>query len=379
MEKDTKCVHNSKKNKTHSTGSVTMPIFQSATFAHKGIGKSTGYDYARLKTPTSDELEQVMANIEGAETAISFSSGMAAVSTLFTSFLENGDEIICSDDLYGGIVRLLDEVISKNGIKVIYVDVEDLNNIKKNINKNTKMIFVETVTNPMMKVCDLKGIKKIIAGKNILFVCDNTFLTPYYCKPLELGADIVVHSATKYLNGHNDVLAGFLLVNKQKLAERILYIHKTIGSTLSPFDSYLLIRGLKTLALRMDKVSNNALKIANYLKTNKNVKKVLYVGLKEHKGHKLHKNQSSGDSGMITFYVKDVKVAKNLLSKVKLISFAESLGGVETLITYPITQTHAEVPEKVREKLGINECLIRLSVGIENHKDIIDDLKNALS
>jgi cystathionine gamma-synthase len=359
----TLCVHGVK-DVNNTTGAITVPIYQSATFAHLSVGESTGYDYSRLQNPTRDALEKTIAALDGGIDALAFSSGMAAISVLCELF-SPGDHIIATNDLYGGSVRLLDNIVKKNGVEVDYINTGDSKLVKSKIKPNTKALFVESPSNPMMQVSDIAELAKISKENGFLLVVDNTFLTPIFQKPLSLGADVVLYSGTKYLGGHNDTLAGFLVINRGKadLSEKLRFIYKTIGACLAPWDCFLIQRGLKTLALRMERITENARKIAAWLGTRPEVEKVLYCG----------------KSGMISFVTDSEERAVKILGNVKIIAFAESLGGVETLITYPIMQTHADVPEKVREALGINERLLRLSVGIEYADDLIADLEAALS
>jgi cystathionine gamma-synthase len=302
---------------------------------------------------------------------------MAAVSMLLELF-GNGDDIISSEDLYGGTIRLFDNIAVKHGINIDYVNTNNLTDIENAVKSSTKAIFVETPTNPMMRVTDIEKSAEISRKNNLVLIADNTFLTPYFQKPLKLGADIVVHSGTKYLCGHNDTLAGFIVCADKTVEEKLRYIHKTTGACLSPFDSYMLIRGIKTLALHMEKHQENAMIIAEWLSKNNKVKKVYYTGLGSHPDIEVSRKQSSGFGGMISFETDSEETAVQILERVKLIIFAESLGGVETLITYPITQTHADMPIEKREKNGINERFLRLSVGIEDVNDIIYDLEQAL-
>ena len=372
----TKVVHGSKYYDPH-TGAVSFPIYQSATFRHPGLYQTTGYDYSRLQNPTREELENTIANIENGKFGFAFSSGMAAISTILSLF-SPGDHIIVSDDLYGGTYRIFEEIYKKYGVEFSYVNTSKNQEIEKAVKDNSKGFFIETPSNPMMKVADLKGISELAKDKGILLIVDNTFLTPYFQRPLELGADVVVHSGSKYLGGHNDTLAGFIVVNDEELAERIKLIQKSEGAVLSPFDSWLILRGIKTLGVRLEKQQENAMKISKWLCTNKNVTKVNYVGLPDHEGFYISKTQASGFGAMISFNVKDVEIVERVLRKVKLIMFAESLGGVESLITYPVIQTHSAIPEEIRQRIGVSDTLLRLSVGIEAVEDIIADLEQAL-
>lgn len=376
LEIKTLCVHGNDK-KHDATGSVSMPIYQSATFAHPGVGQSTGYDYSRVQNPTREQLEKTVAKLENGYDALAFSSGMAAIAALMELF-SPGDHIIASDDLYGGSYRYFNSISIKNGILVDFVNTSDIRCIKAYLKPGTKAIFVETPTNPMMQVTDLEKVSDLAQENNLLLIVDNTFLTPYFQRPIELGADIVVHSGTKYLGGHNDTLAGFLVAANEALSERLRYIYKTVGSCLSPFDSWLIIRGIKTLAVRMEKQQENAQILAEWLCSHKKVIAVHYVGLLSHPDYDISLKQSNGSGAMISFEVKDDETAKALLEGVSLIQYAESLGGVETLITYPLLQTHADVPLDQRESKGINGRLLRLSVGLESVNDLIEDLDLAL-
>ncbi len=376
MKLETACIHAVRDN-SHVTGAVTVPIYQSATFAHPTFGESTGYDYSRSQNPTCEHAEKLIAALEGGAGASVHASGMAAIATLMELFAP-GNEIIATDDLYGGSIRLFNQILKKNGIDVKYVDTSDLQLLESKITGATKAIFIETPTNPMMKVSDVMGIKKLIADRDILLIVDNTFLTPYFFNPIALGADIVVHSATKYLAGHNDTLAGFLVAKSAELAEKLQYLKKTTGSILSPFDAFLVTRGIKTLAIRMEKAQQNALIVAGWLKKQPKVKEVYYIGLPDNPAFELSKRQARGFGAMISFKVDNVETAHNILNRTELILYAESLGGVETLITYPATQTHADVPEAERRLRGIDEKLLRLSVGIEAVEDIINDLERAM-
>lgn len=376
MDISTLCIHGSDDN-THRTGSVSVPIYQSATFAHPSVGESTGYDYSRLQNPTREQLEKTVAGLEKGADAIAFSTGMAAITAMMELFAP-GDHIVASDDLYGGSHRLFQHISTKNGITFDYVDTSDLSAVISRIKPETKAVFIETPTNPMMQVSDIAAISAVTQKNGLLLIVDNTFLTPYYLNPLELGADIVIHSGTKYLSGHNDTLAGFLVVKEEVLSEKLRFIYKTTGACLSPFDSWLIIRGIKTLAVRMEKQQSNALKVAAWLQKQRKVRKVHYIGLPEHPGHQISLVQGRGFGAMISFEVDSWQTAVRILERVGLILYAESLGGVETLITYPMLQTHADVPEEERNRKGINDRLLRLSVGIEDVKDIIGDLENAL-
>lgn len=374
---ETKCLHLEEEEvegdcRSNHYGAISYPIYQTATYAHLGVGNSTGYDYSRLQNPTREHLEKVVAALENGIDALAFSSGMAAI-TLMMELFEPGDHLIVDADLYGGSIRLFRNVSAKNGISFSSIDCykED---VEQYIGEHTKAIYIETPTNPMMNVTDIAALSEIAKKHNLLLIVDNTFLSPYFQNPLDLGADIVVHSGTKYLGGHNDTLAGFLVTNRTDISEKFRFLIKTTGAGLAPFDSWLILRGIKTLGIRMEKAQKNAIEIANWLKRQKAVTEVLYPGLPEHPGYAVMKKQARGFGAMLTFKLESKEYALAILEKVRLIKFAESLGGVETLITYPTTQTHADVPKEIREKNGITENTLRLSVGIEDVKDLIDEL-----
>lgn len=373
---ETKLVHGCK-GFDPQTGAISFPIYQSATFRHPGPNQTTGYDYSRLQNPTREELENTIAKIENGLSGFAFSSGMAAISALMGIF-SPGDHIIVSDDMYGGTYRLFEEIYKKYGLAFSYVDTSSLDKVMRAVRDNTKAFFIETPSNPMMKITDIRAVTEIAKAFDILTIVDNTFLTPLYQRPIELGANIVVHSGTKYLGGHNDTLAGFIIVNNENLAEKLKLIQKSVGSVLAPFDSWLILRGIKTLAVRMKTQETTALAVASWLKTNSHIDKVFYIGLPDHEGYEISKKQSSGFGAMISFTVKDVSLVEKILSNLKVIAFAESLGGVESLITYPMVQTHAAIPAEIRERLGVNDKLLRLSIGIEATPDIINDLEQAM-
>lgn len=380
---ETKCIHLVEDEKDSAEdnckkkhyGSISFPIYQTATYAHPGVGQSTGFDYSRLQNPTRAQVEKVLAQLEGGIDAFALSSGMAAVSLLFEIF-KPGDHVIIESDLYGGAIRLFDHVTAKNGVEFTRANCS-VDDVESLIKENTKAIYIETPTNPMMNVTDIRKIAGIAKRYEILLIVDNTFLSPYFQNPLKLGADVVVHSGTKYLAGHNDTIAGFIVTNRTDVQEKLRFLIKTTGAGLSPFDSWLVLRGIKTLSIRMERAQENAIKIARWLKEQNVVTKVIYPGLAEHPGHEVMKKQSRGFGAMVTFNVTDEAFAKKVLGSVRLIQYAESLGGVETLITYPTTQTHADVPEELRLKNGITPATLRLSVGIENADDLIEDLKQA--
>lgn len=376
MNISTKLVHGYK-GYDSNTGAVSFPIYQSATFRHPGLNQTTGYDYSRLQNPTREELENTIASLENGSFGFAFSSGMAAVSTVLSLF-SPGQHIIVSDDLYGGTYRIFEEIYKRYGIEFSYVDTSNIDEAKKSLKPNTSAFFIETPSNPVMKVTDIAAVTELAKSRNIITIVDNTFLTPYLQRPLELGADMVIHSGTKYLGGHNDTLAGFIVVNDGQLAERIKLIQKSEGAVLAPFDSWLILRGIKTLGIRLEKQQENALKVAKWLKQHEKVQKVYYVGLPEHEGYEISKRQASGCGAMISFKVTEPVLVEQVLQRVRVIFFAESLGGVESLITYPMVQTHAAIPKEMRDRLGVNDRLLRLSVGIEAVEDIIGDLEQAL-
>lgn len=360
------------------TGAVSYPIYQSATFRHPALFESTGYDYSRTQNPTREELEDTIASLENGCGALAFSSGMAAISNIF-SYFKPGDHLIVSDDLYGGTYRLLEKVYKKYDITATYIDFTDLRNLEDAINENTRAIFIESPSNPMMKVTDIRRAAAIGKKRGLLTIVDNTFLSPYFQKPLELGADLVVHSGTKFLGGHDDTLAGFIVAKDIPLLEELRFLQNSIGAVLAPFDSWLILRGLKTLAVRMERQQENAIKIASWLKTHSLVESVYYVGLPEHPDYEVSRSQSTGFGSMISFSIKNPEKIKKILSSLKVITFAESLGGVKTLMTYPYYQTHADISEETRNRLGVNENLLRISVGIEDLEDLIKDLDQALA
>ncbi|MDE5939483.1 MAG: PLP-dependent aspartate aminotransferase family protein [Lachnospiraceae bacterium] len=366
----TKCIH--LEEELNHYGAISYPIYQTATFAHPGVGQSTGYDYSRVQNPTREQVEKVVASLENGVDALALSSGMAAI-TLMMELFAPGDHLIVDADLYGGSIRLFEQISRKNGIAFTSIDCcfED---IEGQIRENTKAVYIETPTNPMMHVTDIAKSADIAKRHGLLLIVDNTFLSPYFQNPLDLGADLVIHSGTKYLGGHNDALAGFLVTNREEISERLRFLYKTTGAVLSPFDSWLILRGIKTLGIRMERAQENAIAIAEWLKGQPGVTDVIYPGLEEHPGYGIMKRQARGFGAMLTFRVESKEFAMAILEKVKLIQYAESLGGVETLITYPTTQTHADVPKEVREKNGITESTLRMSVGIEDKKDLLAEL-----
>lgn len=375
---ETKCLHlEEEEGCSNHYGAISYPIYQTATYAHPGVGQSTGFDYSRLQNPTKEHLEKIVASLENGVDALALSTGMAAI-TLLMELFSPGDHIIADADLYGGSIRLFDHVSKKNGLTFSAVDCHK-EDVESYVNENTKAIYVETPTNPMMNVTDIEALSKIAKKHGLLLIVDNTFLSPYFQNPLDLGADVVVHSGTKYLGGHNDTLAGFLVTNRKDISEKLRFLIKTTGAGLAPFDCFLILRGIKTLGIRMEKAQQNAIEIADWLKTQKAVTKVIYPGLPEHPGYEIMKKQARGFGAMITFQLESKEFALSILEKVRMIKFAESLGGVETLITYPTTQTHADVPKEIRERNGITESTLRLSVGIEDVKDLLDEFEKVFA
>jgi cystathionine gamma-synthase/cystathionine beta-lyase len=358
------------------TGAVTVPIYQTATFKHPGLGQSTGYDYTRTGNPTRQALEEGIARLDNGARGFAYSSGMAAIANLLLLF-RKGDHLIVTEDLYGGTYRLFEKIFRQYDLDFTYVDTSDISQVEQAIRPETRALFVESLTNPLLKVADVRGLADLCRTKGILCIVDNTFLTPYLQRPLELGADITIYSATKYLAGHNDTVSGLVVVKDPELAEQVFFLQNSVGAVLGPQDSWLVIRGMKTLGVRLDRQQENALKIARWLQGHPKVGKVYYPGLPEHPGHGLVQEQSRGFGAMVAFEVVEHSLVEQLLLKTELISFAESLGGVETLITFPEVQTHADILPEIRARLGINNLLLRLSVGIEDGDDLIEDLAQA--
>ncbi|NVN98551.1 MAG: PLP-dependent transferase [Geobacteraceae bacterium] len=358
------------------TGAVSVPIYQAATFRHPGLGQSTGYDYSRSGNPTRQALEEGMARLDGAARGFAYSSGMAAITSLLLLF-KSGDHIVVTEDLYGGTYRLFEQIFQQFGLEFSYVDSSDNSLVEAAIKPNTKALFIESLTNPLLKVADIPSLATLCKSRNLLCIVDNTFLTPYLMRPLDLGADIAIYSGSKYLSGHNDTICGLVTVKDPALAERVYFQQNGAGAVLGPQDSWLTIRGIKTLSVRLDRQEENAAKIADWLVNHDLVAKVYYPGLKDHPGHELLGSIARGYGAMIAFEVKSPELVERLLLRSRLISFAESLGGVETLMTFPALQTHADIEPAKREALGINDRLLRLSVGIENVDDLIDDLEQA--
>lgn len=377
--RDTRCIHgNVERSEFEATRAVSFPIYQTATFAHVAFGQSSGFDYTRETNPTRGKLEETMSSLEGAADTCAFSSGMAAVSACMELF-HPGQHILCSEDLYGGVVRLFDQISRKNGLSIDQVDTGSSAAIEAAIRPETACLYIETPSNPMMNVTDLAECRRIADAHGLLLIVDNTFLSPYLQNPIELGADLVVHSGSKFIAGHNDTISGFVCSANEDLAARIRLIHKTTGAALSPFDSWLVLRGIKTLGIRMERQEQNAREVALWLRGQPRVTSVFYVGLEDHPGYEINGRQARGFGAMISFHTDTAETARRVLDGTRLITFAESLGGTESLITYPMVQTHPDVPETVREHLGITETLLRLSVGLEDVDDIKEDLAHALA
>ncbi|HHT9147114.1 MAG: cystathionine gamma-synthase [Candidatus Brocadiaceae bacterium] len=361
------------------TGAIMTPIFQTSTYVQESPGKHKGYDYSRTHNPTRTALEKNIASLEEGKYGLAFSSGMSAITTI-TQMLNAGDHIICSDDVYGGTFRLFDKVLKKFNLEFDFIDLTSLQSLERYIKNTTKLVWLESPSNPLLKLIDIEATARIAKKRGIVTVVDNTFATPFFQKPLKLGADIVMHSTTKYLNGHSDVIGGALVMNDQELYTKLQFLQNAAGGVPGPFDCFLVLRGIKTLAIRMERHAENALKIAQFLENHPKVRKVIYPGLSSHPQHELAKRQMAGFGGIVTFFIKGgLEAARKFLESVKVFFLAESLGGVESLIEHPAIMTHASLPKEVREKIGISDELIRVSVGIENVDDLIDDLKNALA
>jgi cystathionine gamma-lyase/cystathionine beta-lyase/cystathionine gamma-lyase/homocysteine desulfhydrase len=360
-----------------STGAVTVPIFATSTYVQEEIGKNKGYEYARVSNPTRTRLEENLAALEGGTSAHVFASGMAAITAMLT-MMKSGDHIVCGSNVYGGVPRLFNQVLAHYGLQFTYVDTSDLKAVEAALRPNTKLVHIETPTNPLMTVTDISAVAKIAHARGIELSVDNTFMSPYFQKPIALGADIVMHSTTKFLNGHSDGLGGVLVCTKPQHKETFAFVQKCTGGILSPFESWLILRGVKTLAVRMEQHDRNGREVAAFLNEHKKVKKVFYPGLPEHPQHELAKRQMSGFGAMITFETGSFENAKKMLRKVRVCSLGESLGGVETLISHPATMTHAALGEKGRAEIGLTDGMVRISVGIEDVEDIIGDLNHAL-
>jgi cystathionine gamma-lyase len=362
-----------------STGAITMPIFQTSTYVQEGVGNHKGYEYSRTDNPTRTALQECLASIENAKYALSFSSGMSAISTVM-NLLRSGDHVVSSDDVYGGTYRVFENVFRDYGLTFDYVDISNLSEIENAIKPETKMVWIETPTNPLLKITDLEGAARLCKSRNLISCVDNTFATPYFQKPLDFGIDIVIHSVTKFLGGHADTVGGALMTSNDKMYERLKYCQNAVGAVPGPFDCWLVLRGIKTLAVRMERHAQNAGEIALWLEGHPKVRKVIYPGLLSHPEHEVAKKQMSGFGGLVSFEIGgSQKDAVKFLDKVKLFALAESLGGVESLIEHPGLMTHASIPAEVRHAKGLSDSLIRISVGIENIDDLKADLDQALS
>lgn len=379
MKFNTKAIHGGQENTDPAYGSVMPPIYQTSTYKQSTPGGHKGFEYSRSGNPTRAALERALASIENGRYGLAFGSGLAAIDAVIKLF-SPGDEIISTNDLYGGSYRLFTRIFENLGIKFRFVDMQDAAGIEKHINENTKMIWVETPTNPMMNIIDIEAVSHVARGNNLLLAVDNTFATAYLQQPLDLGADIVMHSATKYLGGHSDVVMGSLVVNDQELAEKLYFIQNASGAVAGPQDSFLVLRGIKTLHLRMQRHCENGEAVAQFLKEHPKVKQVYWPGFPEHPNHEVAKRQMSGFGGMISFTTVEgtLESAVKIVEKLQVFTLAESLGGVESLAGHPASMTHASIPQEEREKTGVVNSLIRLSVGIEDQEDLIDDLRAAL-
>jgi len=360
------------------TGAVTVPIYPTSTYVQQGIGEHKGYEYSRVSNPTRTRLEENLAALEGGLAARVFASGMAAINAV-TTLLKSGDHVICGNDLYGGVPRLFNQVWADFGLEFSYVDTSEAGQVERSMRRNTRMVYVETPTNPLMRLSDIGAIAAICRRRKTELIVDNTFMSPYFQQPLALGADMVVHSTTKFLNGHSDGLGGVVVCSKPEQAEKLAFVQKAAGAILSPFECWLVLRGVKTLAARMEQHDRSGRLVARFLAEHKKVKKVFYPGLPDHPQYELAKQQMSGFGSMITFETGSLNNAKKMLRKVRVCSLGESLGGVETLISHPATMTHAALGEKGRKAIGITDGMVRISVGIENVEDIVDDLDRALA
>jgi cystathionine gamma-lyase/homocysteine desulfhydrase len=376
MRKETKCVHGGVFG-DEATGAVSVPIYQVSTYRQEGVGRHKGYEYSRTGNPTRSALEQFIAELENGVRGFAFASGMAAISSVVMLF-ERGDHFIVGDDVYGGTFRVLSKVFTRFGIDVTYVDTSDVSRVKAAVKDHTKAVILETPSNPLLKVTDIAAVAEVTKEHDLLLVVDNTFLTPYWQQPLDLGADVVLHSATKYLGGHSDVVAGLVAVKDEDLGERLHFVQNSAGGILGPHDSWLLMRGMKTLALRMRQHEESARKLSQWLAARKDVQRVYYPGLSTHPGHDIASRQADGYGGMLSFDVGSGDRAERVLSRVKYFTLAESLGAVESLISVPARMTHASIPAERRAELGITDGLIRLSVGVEHVEDLMEDLDQAL-
>ncbi|GAA0730124.1 bifunctional cystathionine gamma-lyase/homocysteine desulfhydrase [Clostridium malenominatum] len=359
------------------TGAVNVPIYQTSTYKQLKFGVNKGYEYSRTGNPTREALEKLVADLEEGYAGFAFASGMAATTAVLSLF-KSGDKVVISNNVYGGTFRVLDKVFNNFGIQYSIVNTSDLDEVRNSIDENVKAIYIESPTNPLMDVTDIAAVANIAKEKGVYTIVDNTFMTPYLQKPITLGADIVIHSATKYLGGHSDIVSGIVVVNSKELAEKLHFIQNATGGVLAPFDSFLLIRGIKTLAVRMDRHNSNAKIVAKFLRNREEIEKVYYPGFEDHPGHEVQSRQAKGYGGMISFILKEGYDYEKFFESLKLITFGESLGGVESLTCHPASMTHGSIPYELRQKVGIVDNLIRLSVGIEKDEDLIKDIENAL-
>lgn len=376
MKRKTKLIHGGIVGDP-TTGAVSTPIYQVSTYKQESVGVHSGFEYSRTGNPTRHALEELIKDLEGGKAGFAFGSGMAAITAVMMLF-DSGDHVIMTDDVYGGTYRVMSKVLNRFGIESSFIDTSSLDNIEKEIRPNTKALYIETPTNPLLKITDIEEAAKIAKKNNLLTIVDNTFSTPYWQTPIELGADIVLHSATKYIGGHSDVVAGLVVVNSEKLAEDLHFVQNSTGGVLGPQDSWLLIRGIKTLGVRMEETEANTKAIVEFLQSHPAVEKIYYPGLETHPNHEIAKKQGGGFGGMVSFDVGSQENADQLLTKIKYFTLAESLGAVESLISVPARMTHASIPVERRAELGITDGLVRISVGLEDAEDLIEDLKQAL-
>lgn len=377
MKRKTKLIHGGITGDPH-TGAVSVPIYQVSTYKQESVGNHSGFEYSRTGNPTRHALEALISDLENGTAGFAFASGMAAI-TAVMMLLKSGDHVILTDDVYGGTFRVMTKVLNRFGIEFSFIDTSDLSTIEKAIQPNTKAIYIETPTNPLLKITDIEAASKIASSHNLLTIVDNTFSTPYLQTPITLGADIVLHSATKYLGGHSDVVAGLVVVNNNQLAKDLHFVQNSTGGVLGPQDSWLLMRGMKTLGIRMEEHEKNTKQLVEFLQNHPLIEKVFYPGLPSHPNHEIAKKQGEGFGGMVSFDVGSEEKADQMLSKVKYFTLAESLGAVESLISVPARMTHASIPLERRKELGITDGLVRISVGLEDVEDLIEDLKNALA
>ena len=376
MKFETKCLHAGQKPE-EMTGAVIIPIFQTSTYANDKLGESKGYDYGRTINPTREVLEKNLAELENGKYGYCFSSGMAAIQTLIMLF-KPGDHILCSNDLYGGTYRLYRQIIKEFGVNFEFVNTSDIDAVKKAFKNNTKMLYIETPTNPMLQISDIKELSELAHSRDVLVCVDNTFASPYNQNPLDLGADIVLHSTTKYINGHTDVIGGVIITSDEKIAEKIKFLQNAIGSVPAPMDCWLILRSTKTLHLRMKTHNSNAMTIAKSIEHHPKIKKIYYPGLESHEQYDIAKKQMRGFSGIISIDLGSFDEAKNFCNKLKLFMIAESLGGVESLVCHPVSMTHGSIPDDLKSDTGLSDSIVRLSIGVEDVDDLLEDILNAL-